>query len=344
MTTTATGSSLEHALGPDGIFTIRLRDGDIRLRAVEGDTMRVRDVHGSDLDAMFAIGLGDGNASLRATKHGGHSGRHGREGTPDLEIEVPRRATVVIEAESADIEADGLLGDQRYRTASGDMKLRAVSGRIAIEAVSGDIDVVATGEAAVTIRTVSGDIALRAATLTSLEAATTSGDLRIAGRLAGPGPFALVTVSGDALLAPAGDVRIEMATLSGDLHSRLGGRSEGGRGRRSLVVGSGGPLVSVRSMSGDLLVVPPTPIETTPPGSSAGAGSDVPAPMPPMPPTATPILEADYDDARLRILRSLEAGEIDVAEAGRRLEALDGEPVDPGTDTTRTATPEPTDA
>ena len=31
-------------------------------------------------------------------------------------------------------------------------------------------------------------------------------------------------------------------------------------------------------------------------------------------------IAAAYDDARLRILRSLERGEIDVAEAGRRLE------------------------
>jgi hypothetical protein len=34
-------------------------------------------------------------------------------------------------------------------------------------------------------------------------------------------------------------------------------------------------------------------------------------------------IAAAYDDARLRILRSLERGEIDVAEAGRRLEQLD---------------------
>jgi hypothetical protein len=34
-------------------------------------------------------------------------------------------------------------------------------------------------------------------------------------------------------------------------------------------------------------------------------------------------LAAAYDDARLRILRALERGEIDVTEAGNRLEALD---------------------
>jgi Putative adhesin len=333
MTTTITGASLDHVIGPNGLLSIRLRDGRARLRAVDGDVLRIRDGHGRDLADMFAIELGDGNASFRAGKradrglHGGH--------TPDVEIDLPRTATVVIEAGSADIEVDGLAGDQRYRTASGDMSLRAVSGRVAVDAVSGDIDISATGQASLTIRTVSGDVELRAATLTALEAATTSGDLSIAGRFAGPGPFAIVTVSGDTLLAPAGDVRIEMATLSGDLRSKLGGRTEGGRGNRSLTVGAGGPTVSLRSLSGDLLVAPPTA---------------VPAPAAPEPPTApepprdsehqsrvepaTPVqngaIAAAYDDARLRILRSLERGEIDVAEAGQRLEALDGvDPLDP---------------
>jgi hypothetical protein len=40
-------------------------------------------------------------------------------------------------------------------------------------------------------------------------------------------------------------------------------------------------------------------------------------------------IAAAYDDARLRILRSLERGEIDVAEAGRRLETLDAGDVPP---------------
>ena len=279
---------------------------------------------------MFAIELGEGSASFQADKRW-DGGRHGRGHTPDLEVDLPRGATLVIEAGSADIEADGLAGDQRYRTASGDMTLRAVSGRVAVDAVSGDVDISATGEAAVTIKTVSGDVELRASTLTALDATTTSGDLRIAGRLAGPGPFAIVTVSGDTLLAPAGDVRIEMATLSGDLRSKVGGRTEGGRGRRSLVVGAGGPLVSLRSLSGDLLVVPPTPVRApgrraAGPGAASSSGAARRRPSRPSAPT-NPAIAAAYDDARLRILRSLERGEIDVAEAGQRLEALDG--IDP---------------
>jgi Putative adhesin len=327
MTAATTGASLDHVIGPNGLLSVRLGDGRVRLRAVDGGSLRIRDGHGRDLADMFDIELGEGSASFHADKRW-DGGRRGRGHTPDVEVDVPQGATVVIEAGSADIEADGLTGDQRYRTASGDMTLRAASGRVAVDAVSGDVDISATGEAAMTIKTVSGDVELRAATLTVLEATTTSGDLRIAGRLAGPGPFAIVTVSGDTLLAPAGDLRIEMATLSGDMRSKVGGRTEGSRGHRSLVVGSGGPLVSLRSLSGDLLVVPPTPIPAPVVPLVAPGPPLAPEPRPePASATPNPAIEAAYDDARLRILRSLERGEIDVPEAGQRLEALDG--VDP---------------
>jgi hypothetical protein len=388
VTSASVGSTISHVIGADGLFSIRLEDGEIRLRAVAGDTVCVRDVDDGDLDAMFSTALGEGSASLTLAR-GGLS----RTGSaPQLAIEIPSRATVVVEARTAEIEADGLIGDQRYRTVSGDTRLRSVSGRIAVDAVSGDIDVDASGEAAMTVRTVSGDVEIRAATITSLEAATTSGDIHVAARLAGPGPFAIVTVSGDALLAPAGDVRIEMATLSGDLHSELAGRPGGGRGRRSLEVGTGGPLVTVRSMSGDLSVVPPeladarddqqgsdsrrAPVAVGAPMAPAAPVRPVLAPVsPPLPappptaaaaraPTANSAIAAAYEDARLRILRSLEAAEIDVAEAARRLETLDGdgEPdpdpvaaraagddgddrtIDPGTETTRFARPGPSDA
>jgi hypothetical protein len=360
MTTTSTGSSFAHVIGPDGLFSIRLDEGEIRLRGVAGDTIRIRDVGDRDLEGMFSTRLGDGSVALALHKGGPVLRLPRRGSSPDLMIEVPSHATVVVEARSADIEADGLLGDQRYRTVSGDTKLRGVSGRIAVEAVSGDIDVLAAGEAGMTVRSVSGDIAVRAATVTSLEAATTSGDLRVAGRLAGPGPFAIVTVSGDVLLAPAGDLRIELATLSGDLRSQLAGsRSEGGRGRRTLEVGAGGPLVTVRSMSGDLLVVPPTPVAEADDATAARPIVAVADPAqqksvaPALGLTANSGIAAAYDEARLRILRSLERGEIDVAEAGRRLEALDGDGegdpeasrrIDPTTETVRYTQPEAPDA
>ena len=336
MTATSTVASVEHAIGAAGLFSLRLRDGDLRIRAVDGETIRISETHGHDLSEMFVIELGEGSASLRSTHGTTVLGirRHGH--APDLAVDLPRGATIVVESTSAGVRADGLLGDQRYRTVSGDLTLSAVSGRIAIEAVSGDVKVSAIGETDVALRTVSGDVELRAGTLRSLRSTTTSGDLKVAGRLLGPGPFSVETVSGDALIAPAGEVRIEMTTMSGDLRSDVDGRAAGGRGQRSLSIGTGGPLLTFRSMSGDLRVVRPTRIDMP----------DVPAPtaLPALPAPAAPAVMVD-DDPRLPILRALERGEIDVAEAGRRLEVLDDvSSVDPASDTTRTPVARRTDA
>jgi Putative adhesin len=338
--TTATGFTLEHPIGLEGQLSIRIRSGEVRLRSADDDTVRVRESNGHQLDDLFEIAAGDGSLVLR-TRRGmdvgwlgfgprdllewmGPNARGGSLDAPELVVEVPRRAAAVVETASGEVLADGLVGSQRYQTASGDITLRAVSGRLAVEAVSGDVDIVATGSTELSVRTVSGDIEVRAGTLTRVQAASTSGDLRLAGRFAGPGPFGIDTVSGDGLLAPAGDVQIQMNSVTGDLNSEFDGPTVT-RGRRSLTIGRSGPVVAFRSMSGDLHVV--RPVATT--------SHDAPTPQaePAAPvatdagPAANQAIAAAYEDARLRILRSLERGEIDVTEAGRRLEQLDsGEP------------------
>jgi hypothetical protein len=349
MTSTTTGSGIAHAIGTDGLFSLSLRSGSARLRAVDGDTLRVRDRGQHDLAAMFTIDLGEGSAALRAVNgstFGG--GRH----SPDLDIDVPRQATIVVDAASGDLDATGTLGDQRYRTASGEVTLEGVSGRIAVEAVSGDVDLVATGEAHLTVRTVSGDVRLRAETIASLDVATTSGDLRMGGRLDGSGPFGIVTVSGDVQLAPTGDVRIELASLSGDLRSEIGGAADGSRGRRVLTVGKGGPLLAVRSLSGDVDVVRPRADADESTAAIAASGSptpptqapDIQAPSNGNAQVADPTDEDPHDVARRQIIGSLERGEIDVAEAGRRLDAIGASEARSNDETTRVATDGSTDA
>jgi hypothetical protein len=141
--------------------------------------------------------------------------------------------------------------------------------------------------------------------------------------------------------------------MSGDLTSDVGERVHGGRGRRSLTIGSGGPLLTYRSMSGDLHVVRPVPIPSPDaPAAPTAPAPPVPAvaPVDPIEPVAPTIvangaIAAAYEDARLRILQALERGEIDVSEAGRRFEALDAaDPVDPSSTTTRVATVHRSDA
>ena len=319
MTVTA-GARLEHRIGADGLLVLRLRSGNVALRGVDGETARLHDRNGHDLADMFTIEAADGSLSLVAGRGleivvGSRSFRRGAGGghAPDLEVEVPRRASLVLQTASGEVRADGLAGDQRYQTASGDLDLRDVSGRISVDAASSDTVIHSIGDAEVRLRTMSGDIEIHADTLSALEVATTSGDIRVAGRLRGPGPFSVETVSGDAIVEPSGAVRVEMTSLTGDLTADAGEARMSERGTHTVTIGRDGPTLRLRSTSGDLHV-----------GRSASREEPASAPEP----TSNGAIAAAYDDARLRILRSLERGEIDVAEAGRRLETLDADDPD----------------
>lgn len=327
-----------HRIGRDGLLVLSVHDGHVRVRGTTGDVATVRSADGRTLDGL-EIEPGERSLTIRSSPRADASGpgsigpgprergNAGRRRTKDLHLDVPAGAKVIVEGASADVDVQGMHGDQRYRSASGDLVLAGVRGSLRIEAVSGDIAIGTDGPSAVLARTVSGDLELRAGSITHLKATTTSGDVDITGRFEGEGPFAIETVSGDATLAPINGIRVEARTITGDLDSDLASRRDDAPGRRAMVIGVGGPTVTFRSTSGDLRVVaatgpdpvigvggpaaPPIPPATTPPA---------PPPPPALEPTPAP---ADVDDGRLTVLRQLESGDIDVAEAGRRLEALD---------------------
>ena len=341
MTTQTADSVRSHRIGPDGVVVLRVHDGDIRLRGAATDMATIRATDGRSLESLE---IETGEQSLTVRSRSGLDVRgieflgfdrrergRGRDRVKDLELEIPAGATVIVEGASADVDVQGMHGDQRYRSASGDLVLADVRGSLTIEAVSGDIRIATDGPASVNARTVSGDLDLRAESLGELHATTTSGDLRITGRFDGDGPYAIETVSGDATVEPLNDIRVEAKTIAGDIESDLPARRDVGDGRRALVIGAGGPTITFRSTSGDLRIV--APAASTP----AVPVMRLAAPRPPTPPTSpAPIAlpeaaiaasageaRASADDTRLDVLRALERGEIDVAEAGRRLEALD---------------------
>ena len=335
--TTQTNDVVSHRIGADGLVAIRAHDGRITLRGIAGDDATIRAADGASLDSLE---IERGECSLAIRPRGGIDflgpdflmfGRrdHGRRRrrAKDLHLEIPAGATVIVEGASADIDVRGLHGDQRYRSASGDLVLHDVRGSMTIEAVSGDVELAADGPATIAARTVSGDLDLRAGSVGAMRATTTSGDLRLSARFDGAGPYAIETVSGDATLAPGEDVRIEAKTITGDIDSDLPSRRDDRDGRRVLVIGAGGPTISFRSASGDLRVV-----ATTPPAPRPETSPTPPTPPTPPDPLASPDAPgpapAPHDEARLAILRDLERGDIDVTEAGRRLEELDIEAAD----------------
>ena len=138
--TTATGFTMEHPLGLEGRLSIRIRSGEVRLRGADGDVVRVRDVNGQRAgrhvrDHRRRREPGPGRRAAGSTSAGSGFGprdllawmepnaRDGSAYAPELVVDVPRRAAVVVEAASGEIVGEDLLGEQRYRTASGDVTL-----------------------------------------------------------------------------------------------------------------------------------------------------------------------------------------------------------------------------
>ena len=290
-------SDLQHRIGAGGLLAVRLEDGDIRLTGIDGDTVSVAaSRHGPH---GLTIERGDGSVSITT----------GAGPTPDdLSIEVPSAATVVVESRSGDITAEGLKGDVRITTASGDVTIRDAGGTLAIEAVSGDVEVAAVADLAVDARTVSGDLDVRAGLLRRANLTTTSGDLAIDAAFADAGAFVVETVSGDTTVESRSPVRVEATTLTGDVQGpSAGGRDD--RPRGTVVVGSTtGATITFRSTSGDLALR----VRDDSTSDVARVPDTAPAP-------------AKEVDPTLDVLRALERGEIDVAEATERLAALESE-------------------
>ena len=330
MTTTHdAATSLEHKVGPRGKFTLRQASGDIVIRGVEGDRIRVRSTDDKALSDVFDVDLGDDHVTLDQRDKpilGKLLSRRG--GGLDLAVEVPHGATIFVESASADIVASDLSGPKRFRTASGEVSLARLAGGVDVETVSGEIEIDGQAPLDLIAKSVSGDASVRVPSVRRLDLGTTSGDIRLDAALSGDGPFAIRSISGDATVIGRNGFRVEAESITGDLSSDLPSKRVSMPGRKVLEVGRPGPTLSFRSVSGDFHVaqprdaapevdsdVVPAPAEAKPtstgtaPGSGPAAGSG-PA-------------DDQAETGQLAILRALERGDIDVAEATERLATLD---------------------
>ena len=318
MTSTTSSALVEHRIGIRGRFALRLPAGDVLVRGVDGEVARVRDLDGRSLADQFRIEAADGSLSLRAPEGGFNFvldlGFLKRGYHANLEVELPRLASVHLETASADVRVDGVQGDGQYKTASGELVLTHAGGSVDVEGVSGEIEIAAEGDLEFGGRTVSGDVSVRAGTFKRLQVNTTSGDMKARGRLVGEGPFSINTVSGDAELVTSSGLRVEAKTLTGDIDAPDERRAHSGPGTRLFSVGDGRVPLSFRSISGDLRISA---------AGASGAGTTV-EPVPAMTVEPETTVEDPAADARLDVLRALERGELTVDEATARLAELDG--------------------
>ncbi|HEY0321977.1 MAG TPA: DUF4097 family beta strand repeat-containing protein [Pyrinomonadaceae bacterium] len=136
----------------------------------------------------------------------------------DLEINVPRGATVVVKLRNGNIEVSQV-AVARIENTSGDISISKVTNGVEAVTISGDLDLTDSG-GRVRLRTVGGDIDatniksvepgddfnasstggdidIVAVSLSSVSASTTSGMITLTGQLARRGKYELNTFSGD---------------------------------------------------------------------------------------------------------------------------------------------------
>jgi DUF4097 and DUF4098 domain-containing protein YvlB len=318
MTSDARPVAIDHPIGPNGQLTVKVATRDIRLVPSPDDHVRVRSTDGRPLGDDITIEAGDGSLSIRETgRFLGMDLFFDTDRSVGIVLEVPPAAETNVQTASGDISANGLRGEQLYRSASGAVSLEDALGRITTETVSGDVGIGAGGVVELIVKTVSGDVTIDGEKIERVRLTTTSGDIRLVSGL-GAGPHAIETLSGDALIATNSGIRIQARTISGDLRSDLPHTADGMIGRRSLTVGDGAVELSFRSVSGDLRVVDPA--TTRAPAVRTPASPPL-SPEPPGP--RSPSAFGANDDRRLEILKALERGEIDIATAGDELALLD---------------------
>ena len=212
----------------------------------------------------------------------------------DFTITVPSGANVSVRSGSGDVSVTGVRGELRAEAVSGAItatsvgqvrSLRTLSGTVQLEnADSSDITVSTLG-GAVTIRqlrtrsadlrTIGGDLSVSDSDAERLSAQSLTGRIELAGRLARTGRYSLQSQSGDVRLSLSDDdFELEAATVNGTVRSefpitagdrretaagpgRVGRGGRGGRGGALLLrglSGDGGPLVTLRSFSGDISI------------------------------------------------------------------------------------------
>jgi DUF4097 and DUF4098 domain-containing protein YvlB len=196
-----------------------------------------------------------------------------------LEVMLPRRAEVEVEAVSADVDVQGVRGrrleidsvsgdvtvsgsapgEADIQNVSGDLEVWLDTDQLDVESVSGDVNVHGAITGDVSMESVSGNLRLAARQVRELSVNTVSGDADLSLGLVENGRINAESLSGDvSLRLPAGTgAKLEVETFSGTIHSPVGHVDEEEHGPGATLnarLGNGRGQVHLESFSGDLRI------------------------------------------------------------------------------------------
>lgn len=215
------------AAAPDVNVTLSTTGGRITVRGTDRKEVRARAMtNGAKLKIRVTGGPESGpeSAAMRVEiqvadkANGGEENFESCLADSDVELEVPRGATVYLQTQDGDIDVSDVAEahlethDGRIEAThiskvvdaaslGGDVMLADASGRASLTSLNGVIEVRGVrpldGSDFLKVKTVSGDILLDGIGPARVEANTISGELRLTGRLARGGTYDFTTTTGD---------------------------------------------------------------------------------------------------------------------------------------------------
>jgi DUF4097 and DUF4098 domain-containing protein YvlB len=237
-----------------------LRDDEVTHEAIAAMTIEARDRGG--FHEVVVEAPKRSHAWLSAFGRGPKIG---------VRVRCPHDADLRANTSSADVEADGRLGDVEVNTASGDLSFEHVAFSFKANSASGDVSVHEIG-ASGSIKTASGDVRVQRAHGT-LTANLVSGDFELGEAF---DDISIATVSGDQEIAAVrGGEHAKVQSVSGDVRIGIApglklwidGSSVSGSMRSELELEDSpaaeeGPILELRArtVSGDVQIVRAAPV------------------------------------------------------------------------------------
>lgn len=271
---------VSHPAAPTAHITISNIKGEVTVTTWNRNEVHVGGKLGDGAEPL-AIEGSENNLTINVQAKG-HSGwfnwsGENAMGPTDLDVTVPRGASLKVSVVSAQASVDGIDGgDIAVNSVSGRIRINAqtpmlnavsVSGNVAfagyakqakIQTVSGDILAPSLGTK-VNLQTVSGRIQAGGGPWQQFNLSTVSGDVQLNGSVAEDGNVSVDSMSGDVQIQfPAAlNSSVHVNTFSGDLRSDFGTPTHPEHGPGSTldaVAGNGHGTIHIETFSGDVRI------------------------------------------------------------------------------------------
>jgi DUF4097 and DUF4098 domain-containing protein YvlB len=265
------------AADPDGRVTIFNMAGSVNVEGWSRKDVEVTGSLGDDVEEFVFVR--DGDEIKIKVKVPDRQKSH-IDITSELTIHVPKDSSIEIATISAEIEVEGVQGEQELQSVSGDIETQSFAAEVVAESVSGDIDVQGDGKSAdaelvsvsgditaenlagsVAAESVSGGVVIAGGSFDRARIETVNGEIVYRSALRKGGKLSVETINGSVIIDFVGDVsaRFDIDTFNGDIENCFGPEAQ--RTSRyapglelSFTEGAGDGRVAISTFNGDLTI------------------------------------------------------------------------------------------